>query len=721
MIDRHKLIVVFHKEQKQFNVTIMKFKNFFLYVQRKINNILRVFKDFVRVYVDDIVIFNNTLEKHVAHLHSMFELFNSYDINLFSKKFFFDYFIVALLEQKMNVFDFIIVVDKLEIIIKFDFSYILKNFEIYLRFIEWLRKFVFLYAQKIDALQRRKILLLRQFSFIKKFIRKIYFKKIVLNNFSTKELKSYKLLQKTFNRTFFLIHFNSKRTLYINIDVFKRREFDAMIYHFKFDADFVKSKRFDIESILFLSRMLNETKTKYWSIELKMCDLMWIVRRVRYMIETTKQIIVIFIDHVINTFISKQTIMNSNNIDKLNLRLIRAFTYFFQFKIEMKYKSNKEHIIFDALSRLFSENEQSEWNFDDKLNFDIYYENIVDFFDNSNCYAFQEILIAMFDEFRKQIKEKYQKKKIWRNILNMLKTSAHQNETKIIEMFEKKSKKSSQDEIENVDNEKINVQSNEDENSISKKLRTKINFVLESNEIIYHLKSNARRSCISNSMKHEIFRLAHDENQHFDVHRCYERIASILDVFRLFKKFRKYIKHCFQCQLTQIKRHRFYDELNSIISSSTSFHTIAINFILTLSNELNTLLIVICKYSRRVILIANKEIYTVFDWTNALLNRFLITNWEIFETIISDRDSRFMFEFWRILFTKLNTKLFTFTTYYSQIDDNLKRINQTMKIALRYFIIQHSNILYIRALSFIQIQFNNSSNVVIKLSFNEIN
>ena len=122
---------------------------------------------------------------------------------------------------------------------------------------------MFFYIQKIDAFQRRKILFLRQCSSIKKFIRKIYFKKIVLNNFSTKKLKCYKLLQKIFNRIFFLINFNSKQILYINIDVFKRRELNAMIYHFKFDVDFVKSKRFDIESILFLFRMFNEIKTKY--------------------------------------------------------------------------------------------------------------------------------------------------------------------------------------------------------------------------------------------------------------------------------------------------------------------------------------------------------------------------------------------------------------------------------------------------------------------------
>ena len=243
-----------------------------------------------------------------------------------------------------------------------------------------------------------------------------------------------------------------------------------------------------------------------------MCELVWIIRRVRHMIEIAKQIIVIFIDHVANTSISKQIILNSNNTNKFNLRLVRAFTYLFQFKIEMKYRSNKNHIILDALFRLSSENEQSKSSSDDKLNFDTYHEDIVDSFDDSDCYAFQEILIAMFDDFKKRIKKEYEKEKIWRNMLSMLKTFAHRNETKMIEMFEKRSKESSQDEIESVDNENFNVQSNEDEDSISKKLRTEINFAFESNEVIYHLESNARRSCISILIEHEIFRFAHDEN-----------------------------------------------------------------------------------------------------------------------------------------------------------------------------------------------------------------
>ena len=129
LIDRYKFIVISHREQKQFNVIVMKFKNSLTYVQRKIDVILRIYRKFVKTYVNDILIFSNILKKHIAHLHVVFQLLNSYDITLFFKKSFFDYFIVILLKQKINVFDFTTTANKLEIIFKLNFFTFWKNWK----------------------------------------------------------------------------------------------------------------------------------------------------------------------------------------------------------------------------------------------------------------------------------------------------------------------------------------------------------------------------------------------------------------------------------------------------------------------------------------------------------------------------------------------------------------------------------------------------------------
>ena len=119
-----------------------------------------------------------------------------------------------------------------------------------------------------------------------------------------------------------------------------------------------------------------------------------------------------------------------------------------------------------------------------------------------------------------------------------------------------------------VNNENINEQNEDDAKSIFKKLKTNINFALNENEIIYHIDDDFRRSYISIFVKRELFRFAHDENHHSEIHRNYDKIFNILYIFRLFKKIKKYIEHCSICQLAQTKRHKSYVELMSIISTS---------------------------------------------------------------------------------------------------------------------------------------------------------
>ncbi len=121
------------------------------------------------------------------------------------------------------------------------------------------------------------------------------------------------------------------------------------------------------------------------------------------------------------------------------------------------------------------------------------------------------------------------------------------------------------------------------------------------------------------------------------------------------------------------------------MSENISFKTLAMNFISALSDSMNIALIVTCKAFKRMTIILEKFTWTAFNWAETLLDRLLIANWRISERIISDRDSKFISDFWRALFNKLKTKLLMFTAYHSQTNDQFKKTNQTVKIALRFF------------------------------------
>jgi hypothetical protein len=64
--DRHKLTIISHREQEQFNVCVMSFKNFSSYVQRQTNLMLKDLREFVRAYMNDIIIFFKILDEHLC-------------------------------------------------------------------------------------------------------------------------------------------------------------------------------------------------------------------------------------------------------------------------------------------------------------------------------------------------------------------------------------------------------------------------------------------------------------------------------------------------------------------------------------------------------------------------------------------------------------------------------------------------------------------------------
>ena len=131
--DCHKFIVIIYKKQKSFNVTIINYKNSFAYVQRQINRLLRKFRRFVRVYVNDIVIFSKIIVEHIIHLRKIFNMFRRNNISIKFNKIFLNYLFVQLLNQKIDFFNLLINEKKLKIIAKLSFFRILRQFEIYLK------------------------------------------------------------------------------------------------------------------------------------------------------------------------------------------------------------------------------------------------------------------------------------------------------------------------------------------------------------------------------------------------------------------------------------------------------------------------------------------------------------------------------------------------------------------------------------------------------------
>ena len=75
-------------------------------------------------------------------------------------------------------------------------------------------------------------------------------------------------------------------------------------------------------------------------------------QKTRHLVEVVKTSIIVFSNHGAFLGIVKQSTLSITSTDKLNLQLVYASDYVQYFPLVINYKSDKHHIIFDALSRL---------------------------------------------------------------------------------------------------------------------------------------------------------------------------------------------------------------------------------------------------------------------------------------------------------------------------------------------------------------------------------
>ena len=435
----------------------------------------------------------------------------------------------------------------------------MRQLKTYLKLTDWFREYIEDYATKSKSLQERKINLLKK-AFLFERTRKTFILKTRLLSSIFNEIEFFRILQKHFSSFFFLNHFDYTRQLYIDFDTNKKNEINAMIYHISSTSIISREEylqRTKIQFILFLSRFLSSAKIRYWSIELKIVELVWVLRKIRHLIKSFKFSTIVYIDHEVSVEIVKQTNLSTSFIDKLNLKLIRASEYIQRFLLNIRHKSKKLHVVFDALSKLFTSDKSS--SNDDENEFDV---------------LFTVFMIEMNSKFKATMIDEYKKNFVYVKIFNML-----------------------------------------------SKNNNKLSFLIEDNILYRKKISDNcssfvfRRMCVFDFMIKDILTMTHDEfNEYVEFDRTYERITNAWYIRELSKQLTDYLKHCSKCQINRIRKHKSYDSLQSILSSFISFYTFTIDFVLVLSTshtDMNNVMTITDKFSKRIIIVLDKNIWIV--------------------------------------------------------------------------------------------------------------
>ena len=349
------------------------------------------------------------MNEHLKHLQDVFCILKKNNISINFKKAFFDYSFVTLFDQHVTFFDLFTDESKLQTISNLKFSSILSQLETYLELTEWFRQYIEKFAAISKSLQLRKTQLLQHASKLRN-VRKSYFFRTRFVEFAL-EIEAFKLIQKALSISIYLIHFDNKRRLYVNLNSNKEMSIDDVIYYVTDNENsltyfFKKS----IQSIMFLNRFLSSVEIRYWSTKLKLADLVWVFKKIRHLTDFAVKSTIIYTDHETFFAIVKQTFLSTSSTDKLNFRLVRASNYIQRFDLIIKHKSDKLHLMSDALFKLsvISAKTQSK-----NEEFDLF---------------FTASLMKMISKFRKRLIEEYIKNFNWRKINKLIKIS-NKNET----------------------------------------------------------------------------------------------------------------------------------------------------------------------------------------------------------------------------------------------------------------------------------------------------
>ena len=216
----------------------------------------------------------------------------------------------------MNVLELAIAEEKLWAIKNLKFLKTLAALDKYLDLTGYLKQYVPYYIAIVKSLQERKTFLYQRFRFNNDSKHKSIAARLRLEKPTPSKLNVYHQLQGVFARPTILHHHNPKKQIYVDLDASKEWGFAAHVYHVKNElqkdsgtksiadkhqtgikpvAEYFKQK--SQQPILFLSRQIKPVKSRYWPTELEMADIVWVVKKIRHLIEACVKTTIIYTDH----------------------------------------------------------------------------------------------------------------------------------------------------------------------------------------------------------------------------------------------------------------------------------------------------------------------------------------------------------------------------------------------------------------------------------------
>lgn len=227
-------------------------------------------------------------------------------------------------------------------------------------------------------------------------------------------------------------------------------------------------------------------------------------------------------------------------------------------------------------------------------------------------------------------------------------------------------------------------------------------------------------TCVPESMLRQVLSAAHDASGHWGFAKTWAFVKRRFFRPGLSSIVREYVRSCPDCQRVKAMRTSPIGQMSPHEMAGKAFQTVSMDIVLGLPRsplypKLDACMVIVDQFSKAVILRPLQSTASARDcalvFFDALVSRGFLPC-----RLITDRDPKFVSDFWSSLIRCLRIECKLISAYHQQADP-AERYIQTIQTLLRLYVINDD---WVDCLPFIELLMNNTQNTSIGLSPNQL-
>ncbi len=191
-------------------------------------------------------------------------------------------------------------------------------------------------------------------------------------------------------------------------------------------------------------------------------------------------------------------------------------------------------------------------------------------------------------------------------------------------------------------------------------------------------------------IKMHILAEAHDSKLagHRGVHATTKSLALSFWWPCMLHDVKNYVTSCLQCQRNKSNRIQDPPAPKPLPVPTGQFHSISMDFMtdLPLSNGFDSIFVIIDRLTKMVLAFPCHKTITALELAKLFMHKVVLQGFGLPRSIISDRGSVFMSEFWQELLRLMNTRHKPSTAYHPQTDGQTEVYNRVIQEVLRNYV-----------------------------------